>query len=58
MSETPQSTLRIREWKGLVSNRGPFFPQPGAAKVQINLRCISPGILEVRGGMRPLKYTR
>ncbi|KKL66574.1 hypothetical protein LCGC14_1147500 [marine sediment metagenome] len=56
MAEKPQDKVEIRDWLGLVSNRGPFTGKPGAAKVLKNLRVVSPGQLEVRGGMRAVKF--
>jgi len=56
MAEKPLAKVEIREWDGLVSNRGPFAGKPGAAKVLKNLRIVSPGQLEVRGGIRALKF--
>jgi hypothetical protein len=56
MAEKPQARVEIREWLGLVSNRGPFGAKPGAAKVLKNLRVLSSGQLEVRGGMRALRF--
>jgi len=49
--------VTIREWTGMVSNRGPFAGKPGDAKVQENLRCLKPGVLETRGGYRRLGLT-
>jgi hypothetical protein len=54
--ERPEESVRIRRFEGLVSNRGAFPEKPGEAKVQTNLRCRSPGQLEVRGGMRQLQF--
>lgn len=52
----PENTVPIREFDGLVSNRGAFLRKPGETKVQVNLRCRSPGTLEVRNGMRKLNF--
>lgn len=54
--ERPEKAVRIRDFKGLVSNRGALVGDPGAAKVQTNLRCLAPGRLESRSGMRPVKF--
>lgn len=54
--ERTESTVKIRDFTGLVSNRGAFLHKPGDTKVQKNLRCRSPGILEVRNGMRKLNF--
>ena len=57
MAEKPLNKVRIRDFTGLVSNRGPFVTKgPGAATVQKNCRSISPGILEVRNGMRKVNF--
>jgi len=56
MAVKPKKRLVIREWTGLVSNRGPFVGKPGDAKIQINCRSIRPGVLEVRNGMRRLNF--
>jgi len=55
--ERPQRTLKIRDWSGLVSNRGPFAGKPGDTSTQVNCRCVKPGILEVRSGMRKVNWT-
>lgn len=52
----PAVSIVIRDWTGLVSNRGPFVGKPGDAKVLTNLRCRTPGVLEVRAGLRPVKF--
>ena len=52
----PAVSIVIRDWTGLVSNRGPFVGKPGDAKVLTNLRCRTPGVLEVRAGIRPVKF--
>ena len=54
--ERPQQTITIRDFTGLVSNRGPLVGKPGDARVLKNLRCRTPGVLEVRGGLRPVKF--
>jgi len=56
--QRPSSTVVIRDWTGLVSNRGPFVGKPGDALVLTNLRCRKPGVLEVRSGIRPVKFER
>ena len=55
MSEQPKKVLRIQEW-ALVANRGTFAGKPGDAKVLTNVRSLAPGRLEVRAGMRPVKF--
>ena len=57
MAERPLQNIKIREFPGLVSNRGPFVGKPGETTVQINVRSVRPGILEVRGGLRELKFS-
>ena len=54
--ERPRRTVRIREFTGLVSNRGALLGQPGDAKEQKNLRSVKPGVLAVRLGMRPVRF--
>ena len=56
MAEKPESKVVINDWGGLVSNRGPFAGKPGEAKAQVNVRSVKPGVLEVRNGMRPVKW--
>ncbi len=52
----PAASIVIRDWTGLVSNRGPFVGKPGDARILTNLRCLVPGVLEVRAGLRPVKF--
>lgn len=53
MSET-LNRIRISEWAGLVTNADPHDLPPGAAQVQINLQCLTPGKLSVRQGLQVL----
>ena len=47
--------MEIREWAGLITNCDPHDLPVGAARVQNNLMCITPGVLEPRKGLR--EYT-
>lgn len=53
--DRPASTVVITEFSGLVSNRGRFpTGHASEALVQTNLRCIRPGQLESRLGLRSI----
>lgn len=54
--ENPLSRVIIKNWTGLVSNRGPYQGRPGDAKVQVNVRSMQPGVLETRNGFRLVKF--
>lgn len=54
--DKPRHTIVIRDFNGWVPNRGPFVGKTGDASVQKNLRCRTPGTLEVRAGIRPVKF--
>lgn len=56
MAERPERTVRIREFSGLVSNRGAFAGKPGDAKLLKNCHIRAPGQLEVRGGLRKVRF--
>jgi len=56
MAEEPKNVVVIRDWTGLVSNRGPFAGKPGDATVLKNVRPIAPGLLQVRGGTRKVGW--
>ena len=56
MARKPESRVVIREFGGLVSNRGELLGQPGDALVQKNMLSSSPGKLEVRKGRRALAF--
>jgi hypothetical protein len=46
----------LRAWPGLATNADPHDIPPGAAVVQENAQCISPGKLTPRKGMRPVIF--
>lgn len=52
------SAVRVREFPGLFSNRGPDAPRelPGAARDQTNLAVQRAGELQARPGLRPVLY--
>ena len=47
----------IDKWAGLATNAGPYSIPPGAAATQVNLQILSPGQLQVRGGMATMTWT-
>lgn len=47
----------IDKWAGLATNAGPYSLPPGAAATQVNLQILSPGQLQVRGGMATMTWT-
>lgn len=57
MARKPEARVSIRDFNGLVSNRGDLLGQPGDALVQVNLYCESPGKLMTRRGRRALSFT-
>jgi hypothetical protein len=48
----------LQDFPGLVTNLGPDAPgnAPGAAEEQLNLACLKPGEVRVRGGLREVEY--
>lgn len=46
--------MRADSWGGLVTNASPFVVPIGAAVEQVNVGVNVPGVLRVRGGMRPV----
>jgi len=46
----------IEKWAGLATNAGPYAIPPGAAVTQVNLQVLSPGQLNVRGGLASLSW--
>jgi hypothetical protein len=57
MAQRPESRIAVREFNGLVSNRGEMLGRPGDALVQSNLYSPSPGQLATRKGRRALSFT-
>lgn len=57
MARPPEARVQIREFNGLVSNRGEMLGQPGDALVQKNMYSPSPGKLMTRRGRRALGFT-
>lgn len=47
----------IDKWAGLATNASPYSIPPGAAATQVNLQILSPGHLQVRGGMATMAWT-
>jgi hypothetical protein len=47
----------IDKWAGLATNAGPYSIPPGAAATQVNLQILSPGQLQVRGGLASMTWT-
>jgi len=57
MAESPESRMVVREFHGLVTNRGALVGRPGDAQKQENLHSPGPGMLQVRKGRRALTFT-
>jgi hypothetical protein len=49
--------MRADSWGGLVTNASPFVVPIGAAVEQVNVGVNVPGVLRVRGGMRPVSVS-
>jgi hypothetical protein len=49
--------ILITKWGGLATNASPYSLPPGAAATQVNLQILSPGQLEVRGGLASMTWT-
>lgn len=47
----------IDKWAGLVTNASPYSLPPGAAVTLVNLQILSPGQLQVRGGLASMAWT-
>ena len=47
----------INKWGGLATNVSPYAIPPGAAVTQVNVQCLSPGQLTVRGGVASMSWT-
>lgn len=45
-----------KQWMGLVLNSSPLAVPPGGATKQNNVCCLSPGILQTRGGIRDVVF--
>ena len=56
MANKPRNIVSIREWTGLVSNRGPFVHRPGDALAQTNCHSVKPGVLQPRKGLQVVDY--
>ena len=56
MAERPVAKAAIREWTGLVSNRGPLSGKPGDALEQTNCHSVMPGVLQPRKGLQVVEY--
>ena len=48
--------MEVKQWSGLITNASPYILPPGAATVQDNLHCRTPGQLRVRDGMRLVDF--
>jgi hypothetical protein len=47
----------IAKWSGLVTNASPYAIPPGAMVRQVNLQCVSPGVLECRPGTAAVTFS-
>ena len=47
--------IRLQKWAGMLTYVSKYFLPPGAAQEQINMVCLLPGQLTVRGGMSKIK---
>lgn len=56
MPDEPETSVRIDQFGGQVSNANPHDLPPGAAAVQVNLVCNVPGELSTRLGLREITF--
>lgn len=54
--ERQLAPVEIEKWLGLVKNSSPLATPPGAASDQRNICCLTPGILQVRAGLRDVVF--
>ena len=47
--------IRLQKWAGMLTYVSKYFLPPGAAQEQVNMVCLLPGQLTVRGGMKKIK---
>lgn len=46
--------IRLQKWAGMLTYVSKYFLPPGAAQEQVNMACLLPGQLTVRGGMEKI----
>lgn len=56
MGEPYRDSAEHRDFQGQVSNADPHDIPVGAAQVQVNVNCVTPGQLQVRGGLRAVTF--
>lgn len=47
--------IRLQKWAGMLTYVSKYFLPPGASQEQVNMCCLLPGQLTVRGGMGKVK---
>lgn len=46
--------IRLQKWAGMLTYVSKYFLPPGTAQEQVNMCCLLPGQLTVRGGMQEI----
>ena len=54
--DAPRQIVAIDQWRGLYTNADPHDLHPGASAEQTNIEIRSPGVLQVRKGIRPVTF--
>jgi hypothetical protein len=56
MAELAKQKVELLDYIGLATRPDPNDIKPGAAVLQTNVTCVTPGALTVRGGLAPVKF--
>ena len=56
MSQDADTTIKLDEFAGQISNRGPHNIPANASQEQENIGTVKDGLLEVRGGLKRVTY--
>lgn len=56
MKQEPKARLSMRDFLGQQSNLDTLDMPPGATVLQRNVKCVRPGELRVRGGLRDVSF--
>jgi hypothetical protein len=56
MGEPARNVVLIRDFRGMASNFDPSDIQPGTSQLQINVNGLKRGQLEVRHGLREIRF--
>jgi len=58
MAQPAQTAVDVRQFQGMFSNADPHDLPPGMSVVQVNAAVIIVGQLQVRRGLRELKFDK